>query len=540
MNNVPTALSDQWKQLVCETLKTGSSSEKNLALDFISQQSSLSLEFCQEIFPLIKNNILSPDNQVRYFARKARNHLLDDFPELEPEKPSVQVMPLKVVEGQTLTAEQILLHKLRLGSRYVVFEALERLTESGDTSIVEPLLDFIKEEKDEYKISFALKVIGRIDDPRVAEFLQTYLDHEDPRIVANAIESLSNFDVPENYERLTEFALSSDNRIRANAIIGLHKYDAHLAEKHVAEMVHSGNIALQASGVFLLKSLRPANLAELLEVAHQSRFATVRMSALDIAPPTSEELEINQLKKNEDIEQPNPRRDFFLMEMFLLIGAGMLLVSETRNKHLLSLTFLCIAIVIMAMHEKTRTSIQKMALSMGFISSLAWGNTRLLVLPALMGLWLTWNSNFVNKAGKLEKAKPESIFAWFFALGAIIITQVIQNELSLVMNLAHQLSETASKVPPAVQDAVSRHGRFEMITFVMVSMMTILIMKMNEWFPPKGEKEQQKPIKRLLIATVICLGIILLMNVSHVFGLSLHFKINRFGNGLQMLKQLLP
>jgi hypothetical protein len=39
---------------------------------------------------------------------------------------------------------------------------------------------------------------------------------------------------------------------------------------------------------------------------------------------------------------------------------------------------------------------------------------------------------------------------------------------------------------------------------------------------------------------VICLGIILLMNVSHVFGLSLHFKINRFGNGLQMLKQLLP
>lgn len=540
MNNSNTALSDQWHQLVTVTLKSGTNSEKNLALDFISQQSSLSLEFCAEIFPLIKNNILNPDNQVRYFARKARNHLLDGYPELEPEKPAAQPLPLKLEEGQTLTAEQILLHKLRLGSRYVVFEALERLTESGDTAIVDPLLEFIKAEKDEYKISFALKVIGRIDDRRIPELLQEFLDHEDPRIVANALESLTNFDVPENYERLTEFALSSDNRIRANAIMGLHKYDAHLAEKHIAEMVHSGNIALQASGVFLLKKLRPANLAELLEVAHQSRFATVRINALDIAPPTGEELEINKLRQNEDIEQPNPRRDFFLMEMFLLIGAGMMLVSETRNKHLLSLTFLCIAIVIMAMHEKTRTSIQKMALSMGFISSLAWGNTRLLVLPALMGLWLTWNSNFVNKAGKLEKAKPESIFAWFFALGAIIITQVIQNELALIMNLAQQLSENIAKIPPQIQEVITRHERFELITFTMVSIMTIIIMKMNDWFPPKGEKEQQKPIKRLLIATVICLGIILIINMSHAFGVSLHFKINRFGNGLQMLKQLLP
>lgn len=531
------SISDQWKALFISTLKSGADHDKILALDFLSQQSSLSAEFCGEIFPLVKDNILNPDNQIRYFARKARNHLLDCYPEIEPAKAAPQSLPIKIEEGKPLTAEQILLHKLRLGSRYVVFEALERLTESQDPAIVAPLLEFLAQETDEYKISYAIKVIGRIDDPQIPEVLSRYLEHEDPRIVANALESLSNFDVPDNVEKLTEFALSSDNRIRANAIKGLHRYDPNLAEKHIAEMIHSNNIALQASGVYLLKVLRPANLADLLEVAHQSRFATVRINALDIAPPSSEELEINKLKASEDIEQPNPGRDLFLMEIFLLIGAFMMLVSETRNKHLLSVTFLAFAVVIMAMHEKARTSVQKMALSMGFISSLAWGNTRLLVLPALMGLWLTWTGNHVNKSGKLEKARPESIFAWFFALGAIIITQLIQNELSLIMNLAQKLVEASAKVPQAVQEVVDRQGRFELSAFVMVSIMTIIIMKMNDWFPVKAE---QNPRKRLTIATVICLLIILIMNLSHVFGVNLHFKISKLDNGLQMIKQLIP
>lgn len=542
MENQNQSFSEEWKSLICQSLKSSLSSDKTYALDFLSQQSSLSKDFCAGIFQLVKDSILDPDTQVRFFARKARNHLLDCFPELEPEKPQAQILPIKVEDGKPLTAQQILLHKLQLGSRYVVFEALERLTESGDVSVATPLLEFLEKEKDEHKISYALKVLGRLDDPRIPEFLNNYLDHEDPRIVANALESLVQFDIPENLERLSEFALSADNRIRANAIIGLFKYDQPLAEKHIAEMVKSNNIALQASGVYLLKTLRPTNLSELLEIAHQSRFATVRINALDISPPSSEELEINKLKKAEDLEPPNPTRDFFLMEIFLIVGAFMMLVSETRNKHMLSVTFLGIAIAIMALHEKTRTSVQKMAVSMGFISSLAWGNTRLLVLPALMGLWLTWTGNHVNKAGRLEKAKPESIFAWFFAMGAIIITQLIQNELSLIMNLAQKLVEASNKVAQPIIEVVERQNRFELTTFIMVTAMTAVIMKMNEWFPPKPLPGQPpaNPLRRLTVATVICLGIILLINLSHVFGVNLHFKINRMENGLQMIKLLLP
>ena len=536
MNNSNYDFSSEWQQLVLTTLRTGKNIEKSLALDFLSNQSSFPLELCQIIFPLVKDNVLNPDTQVRYYARKARNHLLECFPELAPEKAAPKLQPLKLDEGKPITAEQILLHKLRLGSRYVVFEALERLTESGDANIFEPLRDFLKEETDEFKISFAIKSLSRIQDSRIPDLLDEYLDHEDPRVVANALEGLCNYDSPENEDRFIEFSSSNDNRIRANAVQGLYKYQPHLAEKHISEMINSKNIALQASGVYLLKVVRPSNLADLLEIAHQSRFASVRMNALDIAPPSPEESEINKLKAREEIEIPNPRRDFFLMAAFIMVGAFMLLLTEARYKNLLSVTFLGFAATIMATHEKTRTSFQKMALSMGFVSSMAWGSTRLLILPALMGLWLTWNGNQINKAGKLEKPRPGSIFAWFFALGAIIITQLIQNDHLLAMGLAQRIAGS-TRAQPAIIDAVTRHNNFELIIFVMVSVMTLAIMKLNEWFPPRYD---QNPSKRLVIATVVCLAAILLINVSHLFGMSLHLKVNGLGDSFHMLKQLLP
>jgi HEAT repeat protein len=527
-----------WLEFLEQSLKQGEDKDKIIALDFLSQQNSLTPETCRQLFPLVKNNILNPDTQIRYFARKARNQILDCYPEVEPEKQTVKSFSLKLKEGESLSPEQILLHKMRLGSRYVVFEAIDRLTESRDSSIARPLLDFLEEETDEYKISYLLKALGRLDDEQIPEVLVKYLDNEDPRIVANAIESLENFKISDYIGRLIEFCTSSDNRIRANAIKCIYDYEADLAEQHIAEMVHSNNIALQASAVYLLRTLRPSNLAELLEEIHHSRFASVRIKALDIQPPDEEESQQSKLRKKLDFEPPDPRRDFFLMEVFLLIGAITLLLSETRNKHLLSLAFLGIAVIILLMHEKARTSVQKMALSMGFVSSMAWGNTRLMVLPALMGLWLTWHGNQIDKEGYVKKAKPESLFAWFFALGAIIITQLIQNEMALVLSLAQKLAEAAREIPGPIKSIVNRHERFQIMIFVVVSLMTIIIMKFNSWFPAKDKK--QKPMKRLVIALVVCLGIVLLINVAHVFGITLQIKANNLKSSLEIVRQMLP
>ncbi|NCB39132.1 MAG: HEAT repeat domain-containing protein [Erysipelotrichia bacterium] len=534
---------EKWNQILNESLKSESIEERIFALDYLSQQSSLTAAFARELMPMIVQSVVHHDVQVRYFARRARNHILDCFPEIETGSSAAEAFSLDLKDGQQLSPQQILLHKMRLGSRYVVFEAMERLTESGDPVLVSPLINYLKDEKDEYKVSYLLRLLGRIDDPRIPELLETYLDHEDARIVANAVEALSEFDRPEMVDRFADFATSSDNRIRANAIKGLYRYSPALAESHISEMVKSHNIALQDSGVYLLRIVRPSNLAELLEIAHHSRYATVRLKALDIQPPSPEETEQARVNLTEEIELPDPRRDMVLLTASLITGVVLLLIADNSNKRLLSLLFLGIGVVTLLMPDKTRTSIQKTSLSMGFISSLAWGNTRLMVLPALMGLWLTWTDGAGSGKTADKEANKEShanIFAWFFAVGAIIITQLFQEELSQVLTLAARLADSTAKASPAIQAIVGRQSSFEITIFAFVAAMTIAIMKLDKWLPTRDANAQKSPQKRLIVTTVVCLGIVFLLNLFHTLGVNFQIKVGGYGSAAGVLKHLLP
>ena len=533
-NSIP----QNWQEVLTSSLKSEQASERLIALDFLYQQSSITLDFARQLMPIINESVLYHDTQVRYFARKARNHFFDCFPEIESGTKEETPFKLDLKDGQLLTTQQILLHKMRLGSRYVVFEAMERLTESGDISLATPLLEYLLQEKDEYKVSYLLRVIGRINDPRIPDVLEDFLDNEDPRIVANALESLCEYERPDIEDKLVDFATSLDNRIRANAVKGLHKYSPRLAESHIAEMIKSQSIALQDSGIYLLRVLRPSNLGELLEIAHHSRYAAIRLKTLDIMPPTSDEKEFAIMTKKEDIETPDPRRDLFLMSFFLGLGVTLLLLADPGHKRMLSLFFLIISAVTLLSHEKTRTSIQKTALSMGFISSLAWGDTRLMVLPTMMGLWLTWNNQQLNRLGKIEKAPPTTVYAWFFAIGAIIIHQVTQNELSMTLGLISKLGAEGLRLPQVIADLASRQSRFELAIFAMVSLMTVAILKFNQWFPTR--RLDESPNKRLFTATLVCLAVLMLLNLFHFWGLKFQMRISGMKDQVAILKQLQP
>ncbi len=541
-NNIP----EKWHKLIFDSLASDSIEDRIFALDFLSQQTSLTLELCTEVMPQVIQSVVHPDTKVRYFARRARNHILDCFPKIEITTDAPKNYVLKFKEGEKLTAQQILLHKLRLGSRFVVFEAMDRLAESGDVTLVEPLLDYLKEEKDEYKVSYLLRLLGNFDDKRIPEVLQTYLNHEDTRIVANAIEALCEFDVPELSSLFADFAVSSDNRIRCNAVRALHRYSPAVAEKHIAEMVRSNNIAMQDSGVFLLRMVRPANLGELLNVANNSRYATIRLKALDIQPPSKEETANAEMLLKEDIEQPDEKRDMSFFIGFVILSAALLVIVGPNNRLLLSLLFVGIAILTSIRPDKTRTSIQKTAISMGIVSSVIWGNTNLMLLPSLMGLWLTWNGSHFNRRGKLEKAKPASVFGWFFALIAILMTQFIQGNYPNILKLAGNIiasSETleARTDLQQVMAIISKQENFEITIYIAVAVMTIGIMTLDSWYPKKSDADPVRSSKRrLAVASIVGIFLVALLNVFHIFGLKLMLQTNGFKEVIDVLKGLLP
>ena len=100
MNNSSIPL--KWHNLIKESLTSQSSKDKIFALDFLSQSTSLSLDFCKEIMPCITQAVLSPDRQVRDYARQARNHILDTFSEIDIHISNSEPFDIHIKEGEKL------------------------------------------------------------------------------------------------------------------------------------------------------------------------------------------------------------------------------------------------------------------------------------------------------------------------------------------------------------------------------------------------------------------------------------------------------
>lgn len=536
----------QWKQLILASLSSEDKDARLFALDFLSNQNTLTKDILLEIMPLLSSSVVHTDTKVRYFARRAKAHILDCYPELSAEESQsvCEITSQKIKDAENLTSQEILLHKLYLGSRYVVFDAIERLTESGDRNLVEPLLKYLQQEKDPYKLSYLVKRLGRFEDERVPAALEGFLGYSDGRVVANTLEAYCDFEYPKIQGRLMDLALSQDNRIRANAVRALYRYIPKVAEQHVAEMVKSKNIALQDSGVFLLSCLRPSNLGELLEIACGSRYSSVRLKAMQITPPTEEEKQNIRMLLKEDVEKIDPRRDaLFLLGTFLM--AALLLGFETEtNKHILVLIFMGIGSLLMLRPDTTRTSIQKSALSMGFLASLAWGSTHLMIIPGLMGLWLTWNEGRINKRGNPEKASQENIVAWFFVMGAIILAQLILSDKSAILRLACKLGTNADEgTMKGLQTVIRTQYHFDMILFVFISIMTVGIVRFKSWFPLKRD-ENGKIIesianKKLLMVACIFLFLIAFLCSVQFASSTLQTNVIRQKTPVEILKNVI-
>lgn len=519
-------ISNEWFSLLKSSLKSNSVTGRLLALEFLGNQISFEFEQVKELMPLINENVLFSDTNVRYFARKAREHFYDTYPDLHNTVEPNKSLKLDIKDGEPLTAQQILLHKLKLGSRYVVFDAIERLTESKDPSLVTSFVEYLAEEKDEYKISYLVKRICRFDDPRIPGIVEKYLDHEDPRIVANALEGLCLHNTPELSDKLIDFATSQDNRIRANAILGLYKYEPLIAEKHIEEMMNSNKIALQDSAIFLLKKLRPTNLGEMLKIAQHSKFATVRLKSLDIMPPTEEESHKSIDEPEEQIEKSDPKRDFMIMFVMFASCVGMLFISNLQSRQLIALLFAAIAALTMLMPDKTRLSLQKITLSIGFISSLVWGSSKLMVLPAIMGVWLSWSSCSDNKSEEDSEPYISNIslaYSWLFVVCSVIISQFIQGKFESIISLISILIDDKTKIAAEITDLVSRQNNFNIIMLAFISIMTIIILRFNSWFPPKDENV--KPERRLLKGVAVALLLVIVINLSHMAGIKLQLKL---------------
>ena len=56
-----TSIPTKWRDLITDSLSSDSIKDKIFALDFLSQQTSLSVEFCKELMPSITQAVVSDE-----------------------------------------------------------------------------------------------------------------------------------------------------------------------------------------------------------------------------------------------------------------------------------------------------------------------------------------------------------------------------------------------------------------------------------------------------------------------------------------------
>lgn len=523
---------DRLFQSASAVLELGSSADQLLILEFLSVQSTLKEHEAARFFPSIQKCILHSDTRIRYFARKARARLLESHPAIEPQLSSISGMADTSNGQSNLSPSEVLLRKMHLGSRYMAFDAIERLTESCDPALATPLLEFLAQESDPYKISYLVKRLARLDDPRIPQAIAGYLGHADPRIVANALEGLAQTDSPQYCDCYKRLAMSEDNRIRGNAVYALSAFDPSEAARHLREMLLSENIALQDTAVYLLGKIKPQNMGELAEIALNSKFANVRLKALDLPADIhyrQKELISEFSERHIALDHAN----YMGLAVSFLAAALLSLRLLPLFDPVIMLIFISAAFFTILFFRRTNNFMHKAVVTIGLIACMNFGGNRLFLMPALIAVWIPW-----PESDKAPKEFVPILFAWLFIFGAIIISRFIQGDISNIMAFACGAVK-AGNTDELLYALNSRQVGFEVLIFIAVAGASFFILRLNSLFPSDDSNPKSGNRRKFLIALLAGLFLVTALNLGYVLGIRVLLAASGHLNPAQILNRII-
>ncbi len=531
-DTTPGSAPRRWGATILSILQDGSPDDRRDVLEFLAFRPRIDQEEGRALLPLLQPLVYDAEAETRFFARKALQRLVEAFPALVSEKPASGELP---APGEPLPTRDVLLRKIRLGSRYVVFEALERLTESRDPSLADPLLDFLQQETDLYKISFLLKRIVRLPDPRIPGVVMTWLDHADFRVVANALEGLAELDRPDLKDRFAALADSPDHRVRAAAILGLFRSDRPAAAARLRATLAADSLAFQESAMHVLRQVMGPDLDDLLEMAAASRFPSIRLRALEFTRPPGR-------------EKPAPAPASAGATASSLAAGG--LTEAQRERGLVAA--LALAVVLMAMstmvtretlfnvfligacgfvfwHRRSEGAFARAVASAAFIACLVWGDVRYLPMIGLMAIWLP-------VVGGRERPWRSRLAAWIFAGVAVGLCHLFRDESSHTLDLVAALVTPDRRPDESLAGILLQMERFRWMLFGGISFGVVLLLKLDRWFPVGNDPQVGR--KRLMITLGVGLLVLLVLLISQKLSLRMTLGLYGMGSPSQILRHL--
>jgi phosphoglycerol transferase MdoB-like AlkP superfamily enzyme len=168
--------------------------------------------------------------------------------------------------------------------------------------------------------------------------------------------------------------------------------------------------------------------------------------------------------------------------------------------------------------------------SSAFIACLIWGEVRFIPLLGVLAVWIPPTT--------LRRADPEflaRLLTWSFALLAILISHLLQSDLTRTIQLAADFTipEGPSALPLA--EAIAQQKQFGVILFAVVALVIFTLQAINRWYPSRHDPAADQ--KRLVIVFGVGLVMVVVLNVSYLMGSQISLAVKGLKTPSAILRQ---
>ncbi|HVT80233.1 MAG TPA: HEAT repeat domain-containing protein [Phycisphaerae bacterium] len=214
-------------------------------------------ECVRQMAALVKQLPRESDNQpARTHAKRGFERAWNEYQKLPP---AMQHTSARNVAADAAFNEQ-LRAKLQ-GSAVDVAQALKMLTSLPELAPYRNQIIALCGHAEPRIAAMAVRLVGKLEDPKLKDLLEAATHHADARVRANAVESMEELHIADRSQRVLAMLNSRHSRERANAIKAIGSFDFTTAKDCLSRMLTDSSPLHRMSALWVVSQL---NLVEVM------------------------------------------------------------------------------------------------------------------------------------------------------------------------------------------------------------------------------------------------------------------------------------
>ena len=221
---------------------------------------------------------LQPVNTAR--AESAFEKTWTEYPKLPP---VVQHTVTRAADDKDPRFAELLRAKLSSSVPHEIGQGLKMLSALTDLNPYRGQIITLCGNPDARIVAIAVRLVGRLEDPRLKDLLEAAAHHNDPRVRANAVESMGTLHIADRSQQVLTMLNSRNNRERANAIKAISEFDFATARECLSRMLSDPNPIHRISALWVVSQIHMLEVVrQVSAIARKDPNIRVRRRAADM------------------------------------------------------------------------------------------------------------------------------------------------------------------------------------------------------------------------------------------------------------------